>query len=50
MVKLPNGVNVSSKGRLWIEPQELVDEDGIKGASKLTDGIYSRNTDSQNSG
>ena len=50
VVKLPNGVNVSSKGRLWIEPQELVDEDGIKDASKLTDGIYSRNTDSQNSG
>ena len=50
VVKLTNGVSVSSKGRLWIEPQELVDEEALEGASELTDRLYSRNEDSSNSG
>ena len=50
VVKLPNGISVSSKGKLWIEPQELVDEKELKVASELTDGLYSRKKDSSNSG
>ena len=50
VVKLANGVTVSSNGRLWIEPQEFVDEKELKVASELTDGLYSRKKDSSNSG